>query len=85
MANLEPKVPRYHQALWIQGCGEVKVIIPKINGIFQKKPKEGKKKVIYTALNEMMYTELILSINDKTRSQKAALHLVKRTKNKRLC
>jgi hypothetical protein len=63
----------------------VKVIIPKINEFFQNKPKEGKKKVIYRALNEMMYTELILSIDDKIRSQKAALNLVKRTKNKRLC
>jgi hypothetical protein len=44
--------------------------------------EEGKKLTIAADMNELAYTELILSIDDKTRSGKLAFNLVKGYKNK---
>jgi hypothetical protein len=43
---------------------------------------EGKKLTIAADMNEIAYTELILSIDDKTSSGKVAFNLVKGYKNK---
>jgi hypothetical protein len=44
--------------------------------------EEGKKLIIATDMNEFAYTELILSIDDKTSNGKVAFDLVKGCKNK---
>jgi hypothetical protein len=44
--------------------------------------EEGKKLAIAADMNELAYTELILSINDKTISRKVAFNLVKDCKSK---
>jgi hypothetical protein len=45
--------------------------------VFDVESEEGKKKMIIVDLNELVYTELVLSIDDKTSSEKVALHLLK--------
>ena len=59
-----------------------KVTIPKTDKVFNLKSEEGKKKMMTADLNELAYTELILSIDDKTSSGKVAFNLVKACKNK---
>jgi hypothetical protein len=44
--------------------------------------EEGKKLTIAADMNELAYTELILSIDDKTSSGKVSFNLVKGCKNK---
>ena len=59
-----------------------KVTIPKTDEVFNVESEEGKKKMMTADLNELAYTELILSIDDKTSSGKVAFNLVKACKNK---
>ena len=59
-----------------------KVTIPKTDEVFNVESEEGKKMTMTADLNELAYTELILSIDDKTSSGKVAFNLVKACKNK---
>jgi hypothetical protein len=45
--------------------------------VFDFELEEGKKKIILADLNELVYTELIVSIYDKTSSGKVSFDLVK--------
>jgi hypothetical protein len=49
---------------------------------YEADTEEGKKLRIAADMNELSYTELILSIDDKTNNGKVALNLVKGCKNK---
>jgi hypothetical protein len=60
--------------------GEVKV--PRTDEDYDLESEEGKKLTIAADMNELAYTELILSIDDKTSSGKVAFNLVKGCKNK---
>ena len=59
-----------------------KLSIPKSDEVFDEVSDEGKKKAKIIELNEIAYTELILSIDVKTSSGKIALNLVKGCKSK---
>jgi hypothetical protein len=59
-----------------------KVKIPRIDEDYDMKSEEGKKLIIASDMNELAYTELILSIDDKTCRGKVAFNLVKGCKNK---
>jgi gag-polypeptide of LTR copia-type len=59
-----------------------KVIIPKSDEVYDTESEEGKKKMRIADLNELAYTELILSIDDKSSSGKVAFNLVKDCKSK---
>ena len=59
-----------------------KVRIPKTDEDYEMDSEEGKKLTIATDMNELAYTELILSIDDKTSNGKVAFNLVKGCKNK---
>ena len=52
------------------------------NEEINKKRDEGKKMMMIFDLNEMVYTELIVSTNVKTSSGKVAFNMVKGCKNK---
>jgi hypothetical protein len=60
--------------------GEVKV--PRTDEDYDMESEEGKKLTIAADMNELVYTELIFSIDDKTSSGKVSLNLVKGCKNK---
>jgi hypothetical protein len=68
--------------LRFQGCIVGKVKVPKTNENYDMKSEEEKKLTIAADMNELAYTELILSIDDKTKSGKVAFNLVKGCKNK---
>jgi hypothetical protein len=59
-----------------------KVKIPKKDEVYDMESEEGKKFIIAADMNELAYTELILSIDDKTSSGKVAFNLVKGCKSK---
>jgi hypothetical protein len=59
-----------------------KVKVPRTDEDYDMESEEGKKLTIAADMNELAYTELILSIDDKTNSGKLALNLVKGCKNK---
>ena len=59
-----------------------KVTIPKTDVVFNFESEEGKKMMMAADLNETAYTELILSIDDKTSGGKVAFNLVKACKTK---
>ena len=59
-----------------------KLSIPKSDEVFDEVSDEGKKKAKIIELNEIAYTELILSIDVKTSSGKIAFNLVKGCKSK---
>ena len=59
-----------------------KVRIPKTDEDYETDTEEGKKLMIAADMNELAYTELILSIDDKTSNGKVAFNLVKGCKNK---
>ena len=59
-----------------------KVTIPKTNEEINKKTDEGKIMVKIFDLNELAYTELILSIDVRTSGGKVAFNMVKGCKNK---
>ena len=59
-----------------------KVRIPKTDEDYEMDSEEGQKLTIATDMNELAYTELILSIDDKTSNGKVAFNLVKGCKNK---
>jgi len=59
-----------------------KVKIPKTDEDYDLESEEGKKLSIAAEMNELAYTELILSIDDKSSSGKVAFNLVKGCKNK---
>jgi gag-polypeptide of LTR copia-type/Zinc knuckle len=60
----------------------VKVKIPKTDEVYDMESEEGKKFIIAADMNELAYTELVLSIDDKTSSGKVAFNLVKGCKSK---
>jgi hypothetical protein len=53
-----------------------KVKVPRTDEDFDMESEEGKKLTIAVDMNELAYTELILSIDDKTSSAKVAFNLV---------
>jgi gag-polypeptide of LTR copia-type len=57
-----------------------KANIPKTDEVYDMKSEDGKKFIISADMNELAYTELILSIDDKTSS--VAFNLVKGGKSK---
>ena len=59
-----------------------KVRIPMTDEDYEVDTEEGKKLRIAADMNELAYTELILSIDDKTSNGKVAFNLVKGCKNK---
>jgi hypothetical protein len=59
-----------------------KVKIPKTDEDHDLESEEGKKLSIAAEMNELAYTELILSIDDKSSNGKVAFNLVKGCKNK---
>jgi hypothetical protein len=59
-----------------------KVRIPMTDEDYEVDTEEGKKLRIAADMNELVYTELILSIDDKTSNGKVAFNLVKGCKNK---
>jgi hypothetical protein len=59
-----------------------KVIILKNNGEINEKADEGRIKIKISDLNDLAYTELILSIDSRTSSCKVAFNMVKGCKNK---
>jgi Reverse transcriptase (RNA-dependent DNA polymerase)/gag-polypeptide of LTR copia-type/Zinc knuckle len=59
-----------------------KARIPKTDEDYEMDTEEGKRLMIAADLNELAYTELILSIDDKTSNGKVAFNLVKGCKNK---
>jgi hypothetical protein len=59
-----------------------KVRIPMTDEDFEVDTEEEKKLRIAADMNELAYTELILSIDDKTSNGKVAFNLVKGCKNK---
>ena len=59
-----------------------KLSIPKSDEVFDEVSDEGKKKAKIIELNEIAYTELILSIDVKNSSGKIAFNLVKGCKSK---
>jgi hypothetical protein len=59
-----------------------KVKVPRTDEDYDMKSEEGKKLTVATYMNELAYTELILSIDDKTSNAKVAFNLVKGWKNK---
>jgi hypothetical protein len=58
------------------------VRIPKTDEDYEMESEEGKKLMIAADMNELAYTELILSIDDKTSNGKVAFNLVKGFKNR---
>jgi hypothetical protein len=54
-----------------------KVKVTRTDEDYDMESEEGKKLTIAANMNESVYTELILSIDDKTRSGKVAFNLVK--------
>jgi hypothetical protein len=59
-----------------------KVKVPRTNEDYFMESEEGKKLTISADMNELEYTELILSIDHKTSSGKVAFNLVEGCKNK---
>jgi hypothetical protein len=59
-----------------------KVKVPRTDEDYDMESEEGKKLTIAADMNKLAYTEIILSIDDKTRNGKVALNLVKGCKNK---
>jgi hypothetical protein len=59
-----------------------KVKVPRTDEDYDMESEEGKKSTIAADMNELAYTELILSIDDKTNSGKVAFNLVNGCKNK---
>jgi hypothetical protein len=59
-----------------------KLRIPMTDEDYEVDTEEGKKLRIAADMNELTYTELILSIDDKTSNEKMAFNLVKGSKNK---
>jgi hypothetical protein len=59
-----------------------KVKVPRTDEDYDMESEEGKKLAIAADMSEVVYTELILSIDDKTGSGKVAFDLVKGCKNK---
>jgi hypothetical protein len=59
-----------------------KVTIPKNNEEGNEKTDEGKNKLKISDLNQLAYTELILSINIRISSGESAFNMVKGCKNK---
>jgi hypothetical protein len=57
-----------------------KIKVPRTD--YDMESEEGKKLTIAADMNELAYTDLILSIDDKTNSGKVAFNLVKGCKNK---
>jgi hypothetical protein len=54
-----------------------KVKVPRTDEDYDMESEEGKKLTINADMNELVYTELILSIDDKTSSGKVAFNLMK--------
>jgi hypothetical protein len=59
-----------------------KVKFPRTDEDYDMESLAGKKLTIATDMIELAYTELILSVDDKTSSRKVAINLVKGCKNK---
>jgi hypothetical protein len=59
-----------------------KLSIPTVDEKFDEGTESGKKKSIAIEMNEITYTELILSIDVKTSSEKVAFNLIKCCKSK---
>jgi hypothetical protein len=59
-----------------------KVRIPMTDEEYEVDTEEGKKLRIAADMNELAYTEMILSIDDKTSNRKVAFNLVKGCNNK---
>jgi hypothetical protein len=73
------KAKRYRSKIFF--VGKINYIL-KNDEVFDVDSEEGKKKMIIADLNELAYTELILSINKETSSGKVACNLVKDFKSK---
>jgi hypothetical protein len=58
-----------------------KVKVPRTDEDYDMESEEGKKLTIAADMNELAYTELILSIDEKTSYGKVAFNLVKGCKN----
>jgi hypothetical protein len=54
-----------------------KVKVPRTDEDHDMDPEEGKKLTITADMNELAYTELFLSIDDKTSGGKVVFYLVK--------
>jgi hypothetical protein len=74
---MEREVPSQIKKIWLQGCFVREVKIPKTDEVYDMESEEGKKLIIAADKNELAYTELILSTDDKTSSGKVAFNLVK--------
>jgi hypothetical protein len=61
---------------------QVKLPIPTMYEEIDEGTESGKKKYLIIELNEIAYTELILSIDVKTSSRKVAFNLIKGCKSK---
>ena len=59
-----------------------KVTIPKTDEVLNVESEEGKKMMMTADLNELSYSELMLTIDDKTGSGKPTFNLVMACKNK---
>jgi hypothetical protein len=59
-----------------------KVKVPRTDEDYDMESEEGKKLTIAADMNKLAYTELILSIDDKTSSGKVAFNFVIGCKNK---
>jgi hypothetical protein len=57
-------------------------LVPRTDEDYDMESEEGKKLTIADDMNELVYTELILSIDDKTSSRKVTFNLVNGCKNK---
>jgi hypothetical protein len=57
--------------------GKVKVKVPRTDEDYDMESEEGKKLTIAADMNEIAYTELILSIDDKKSNGKVAFNLEK--------
>jgi hypothetical protein len=67
---------------WFQGFAIRKVVHPTVDEKFDEETESGKKKSIAIEMNEIAYTELILSIEVKTSSGVLLLILLKAVRAK---
>jgi hypothetical protein len=68
--------------VWFQGIAVRKLSTPTVDEKFDEGTESGKKKSIAIEMNEIAYTELILSIDVNTSSGKVAFNLIKGCKSK---
>jgi hypothetical protein len=82
MANLEREVLSQGKTLWLQGCIVGKGKFPKTDEDYDLESEEGKKLSIAPEANELAYSKIILSIDNKSSNGKVVFNLLKGCKNK---